>query len=128
MDRFLQDQNIALYRRLLNASTAEPERRMIIKLLVEEMDKLKMSKNERPQNKFGKLVADQYWLPTGVWSVKTKHKLDRLSGKTTNRMLANPELPPERAVADGAPMSVLGQKQTLFGKSEQCRVHSTDIF
>jgi hypothetical protein len=58
MDRFLQDQNIALY--LLNASTAEPERRMIIKLLVEEMDKLKMSKNERPQSKFGKLVADQY--------------------------------------------------------------------
>jgi hypothetical protein len=27
---------------------------------LEEMDKLKMSKNERPQNKFGKLVADQY--------------------------------------------------------------------
>jgi hypothetical protein len=54
MDRFLQDQNIALYRRLLNSSTAETERRMIIKLLGEEMDKLKMSKNERLQNKFGK--------------------------------------------------------------------------
>ena len=29
-----------------------------------------------------------------AWTIlKTKHKLDRLSGKTTNRMLANPELP-----------------------------------
>ena len=35
-----------------------------------------------------------------AWTIiKTKHKLDRLSGKTTNRMLANPELPPSaRAV------------------------------
>jgi hypothetical protein len=30
-----------------------------------------------------------------AWTIiKTKHKLDRLSTKTTNRMLANPELPP----------------------------------
>ena len=30
-----------------------------------------------------------------AWTiVKTKHKLDRLSTKTTDRMLANPELPP----------------------------------
>ena len=59
MERFLQERNVVLYRRLRNSS-GETERRMIIKLLVEEMDKLKMSKNERPQNKFGKLVADQY--------------------------------------------------------------------
>jgi hypothetical protein len=59
LDRFLQDENIALYRRLLNLSTGENERRMIIKLLVEEMDKLKMSKNEYQQKKFGESVADQ---------------------------------------------------------------------
>jgi hypothetical protein len=30
-----------------------------------------------------------------AWTImKTKHKLDRLSRKTTNSMLANPELPP----------------------------------
>jgi hypothetical protein len=30
-----------------------------------------------------------------AWTIiKTKHKLNRLSTKTTNRMLANPELPP----------------------------------
>ena len=50
MERFLQDQNIARYRRLLNSSTGESERRMIIKLLVEEMDKLKMGKNEHQPN------------------------------------------------------------------------------
>jgi hypothetical protein len=66
MDRFLQDQNIARYRRLRNSSTTETERRMIIQLLVEEMDKLKMSKNERRQDKFGKSVAAQYKLLTGV--------------------------------------------------------------
>jgi hypothetical protein len=60
MDRFLQDQNIALYRRLLNSPTGKTERRMIFKLLIEEMDKLKMSKNEQQQNKFGKSVAEQY--------------------------------------------------------------------
>jgi hypothetical protein len=54
MDRFLHHRNIALYRRLRNPSTAETERRLIIKLLVEEMDKLKMNKNERQQNKFGR--------------------------------------------------------------------------
>jgi hypothetical protein len=50
MDRFLQHQNITLYRRLRNPLTAETERRMIIKLLVKEMDELKMNKNERQQN------------------------------------------------------------------------------
>lgn len=44
MDRFLQDQNIALYRRLLNSSTDEAERRTIFKLLAEEKDKLKNEK------------------------------------------------------------------------------------
>jgi hypothetical protein len=45
MERFLQDQNIALYRRLRNSSTGETERRTILKSLAEEMGKLKkMSK------------------------------------------------------------------------------------
>jgi hypothetical protein len=44
MDRFLHDQNIVLYRRLRNSSTGETERRMIIKLLAEELDNFKMSK------------------------------------------------------------------------------------
>lgn len=47
LDRFLQDQNIALYRRLLNSSTDEAERRKIFKLLAEEKDKLK---NEQKKN------------------------------------------------------------------------------
>ena len=44
MERFLQERNVVLYRRLRNSSTGETERRMIIKLLVEEMDKFKMTK------------------------------------------------------------------------------------
>jgi hypothetical protein len=43
MERFLQERNVVLYRRLRNSSTGETERRMIIKLLVEEMDRFKMS-------------------------------------------------------------------------------------
>jgi hypothetical protein len=50
LDRFLQDQNIALYRRLLNSSTDEIERRTIFKLLAEEKNKLK---NEHLQTKSG---------------------------------------------------------------------------
>jgi hypothetical protein len=55
MDRFLHDQNIVLYRRLRNSSTGETERRMIIKLLAEELDNFKMSKNDQ-QDKLGKSV------------------------------------------------------------------------
>ena len=47
MDRFLQDQNIVLYRRLRNSSTGEVERRMIITLLRREMAKLKISKGPK---------------------------------------------------------------------------------
>src|SRR5262249_41793598 len=43
MDRFLQEQNIALYRRLRKSSTGRNERLAIFKLLTEEMDKLKKS-------------------------------------------------------------------------------------
>jgi hypothetical protein len=43
MDRFLQEQNVALYRRLRKSSTGKTERRAIFKLLAEEMDELKMS-------------------------------------------------------------------------------------
>ena len=53
MQRFLQEGNVVLYRRLRNPTTGETERRMIIKLLVEQMDKLKMSKNEDQQDKLG---------------------------------------------------------------------------
>jgi len=42
MDRFLQDQNIVLYRRLRNPSTGETERRRIIELLAGEMAKLRI--------------------------------------------------------------------------------------
>jgi hypothetical protein len=56
MDRFMQDQNIVLYRRLRNSSTGEVERRMIITLLRGEMAKLKMSKDEHQQDKLGKSV------------------------------------------------------------------------
>jgi len=43
MDRFLHEQNIALYRRLRKSSTGKTERLAIFKLLAEEMDELKMS-------------------------------------------------------------------------------------
>jgi|RhiMetStandDraft_8_1073273.scaffolds.fasta_scaffold24895_1 hypothetical protein len=53
MDRFLQDQNVVLYRRLRNSSTGEAERRVIITLLRGEMAKLKMSETEHQQDKLG---------------------------------------------------------------------------
>ena len=58
MERFLQERNVVLYRRL-RSSSDETERRMIIKLLVEEMDKFKMSIKEDQQDKLGKSCADQ---------------------------------------------------------------------
>jgi hypothetical protein len=57
MDRFLQDQNIVLYRRLRNPSTGETERRVIIKLLAEQMDNFKNGR--RQQDKLGKSVKRQ---------------------------------------------------------------------
>ena len=57
MERFLQERNVVLYRRLRNSSTGETERRMIINLLVEQMDKLK---NENQQDKRGKSFANQH--------------------------------------------------------------------
>ena len=59
MDRFLQERNVVLYRRLRNSS-GETERRMIIKLLVEEMDKFKMSKKEDQQDKFARRSNSEY--------------------------------------------------------------------
>ena len=58
MERFLQERNVVHYRRL-RSSSDETERRMIIKLLVEEMDKFKMSIKEGQQDKLGKSSADQ---------------------------------------------------------------------
>ena len=59
MERFLQERNVVLYRRLRNSS-GETERRMIIKLLVEEMDNFKMSKNEHQQDKFARRSNSEY--------------------------------------------------------------------
>ena len=59
MERFLQERNVVLYRRLRNSSD-ETERRMIIKLLVEEMDNFKMSKNEDQQDKFARRSNSEY--------------------------------------------------------------------
>ena len=59
MERFLQERNVVLYRRLRNSSD-ETERRMIIKLLVEEMDNFKMSKNEHQQDKFARRSNIEY--------------------------------------------------------------------
>ena len=55
MDRFMEDQNILLYRRLRNASTGETERRAILKLLAEVMDDFK---NQLQQDKLGKSVRE----------------------------------------------------------------------
>jgi hypothetical protein len=59
MERFLQERNVVLYRRLRNSSD-ETERRMIINLLVEEMAKLKMGKNEHQQDKFARRSNSEY--------------------------------------------------------------------
>ena len=67
-----------------------------------------------------------------AWTIiKTKHKLDRLSGKTTDRMLANPELPPsvrtviQRYLAERSGGRKPRQRQNLLtpGLTEQpdCR-------
>jgi hypothetical protein len=55
MDRFMEDQNILLYRRLRNSSTGETERRAILKLLAEVMDDFK---NQLQQDKLGKSVPE----------------------------------------------------------------------
>ena len=59
MQRFLEERNVVLYRRLRNSSD-ETERRMIIKLLVEEMDNFKMSKKEDQQDKFARRSNIEY--------------------------------------------------------------------
>ena len=41
MDRFVENQNVLLYRRLRNSSTGETERRAILKLLAEVMANFK---------------------------------------------------------------------------------------
>ena len=52
MDRFMEDQNVLLYRRLRNSSTGETERRAILKLLAEVMDDFK----NQLQQELGKSV------------------------------------------------------------------------
>jgi hypothetical protein len=49
--KFLRDENIALYRRLLSASTDETERRTVLKLLAKEMAELR---DDHPQPVPGK--------------------------------------------------------------------------
>ena len=59
MDRFMEDQNVLLYRRLRNSSTGETERRAILKLLAEEMDDFKASLNQDQQDTLGRSVERQ---------------------------------------------------------------------
>ena len=54
MDRFMEDQNVLLYRRLRNSSTGETERRAILKLLAEVMDDFK----NQLQQELGKSVPE----------------------------------------------------------------------
>jgi rubrerythrin len=44
MERFVSQQNIERYRKLLNISTNETERRMIFKLLAEEQEKFRQAR------------------------------------------------------------------------------------
>ena len=55
MDRFMEDQNVLLYRRLRNSSTGETERRAIMKLLAEVWDDFKY---QLQQDKLGKSVRE----------------------------------------------------------------------
>jgi tRNA 2-selenouridine synthase SelU len=55
LDRFLEDQNVLLYRRLRNSSTGETERRAIMKLLADVWDDFKY---QLQQDKLGKSVRE----------------------------------------------------------------------
>jgi hypothetical protein len=44
MERFVSQQNIERYRKLLDLSTDEPQRRMIFKLLAEEQEKFRQAR------------------------------------------------------------------------------------
>jgi rubrerythrin len=44
MERFVSQQNIERYRKLLDISTNETERRMIFKLLAEEQEKFRQAR------------------------------------------------------------------------------------
>jgi rubrerythrin len=44
MERFVSQQNIEQYRKLLDLSTDEPQRRMIFKLLAEEQEKFRQAR------------------------------------------------------------------------------------
>jgi hypothetical protein len=44
MERFVSQQNIERYRKLLDISTDEPQRRMILKLLAEEQEKFRQAR------------------------------------------------------------------------------------
>ena len=62
-----------------------------------------------------------------AWTiVKTKHKLGRLSAKTTKRILANPDTPPSvRAIV----IKYLAERSKVFGApqtKEEQRVHRRD--
>jgi hypothetical protein len=46
MERFVNQQNLDLYRRLIDKSTDEAQRREIFKLLSEEQEKFRTSTNE----------------------------------------------------------------------------------
>ena len=46
LDIFLQEQNIKRYRKLIDSSTGDTERQMILKLLAEEMGKFKANQHQ----------------------------------------------------------------------------------
>lgn len=48
LDRFLSEQNVGRFRKLLDASTDQNERAVILELLPEEMTKLKPSRPSTP--------------------------------------------------------------------------------
>ena len=53
LDRFLNEQNIARYRKLFDASTDKDERAVILELLAEEVAKLKTAPQPKPVSSLG---------------------------------------------------------------------------
>jgi len=51
MDRFLADQNVALYRRLRSSGTNETERRIVFNLLAKVIADFKMSQRQQDNGK-----------------------------------------------------------------------------
>jgi len=86
LDIFLRDQNIALYRRLLNSSTDPIQRRTIFKLLAKEMSKLKNGPYPKP---FGSPIVDASKPDVTGYDIRDDGELQNRKGDWDDLPIAN---------------------------------------